>query len=213
MTISASGVKLQNMFVTNFNNVNDPITGAGKAITINGTGLTGIELNGVRTERNGTSLNNNSGGNGAIGVTGTNNTVTIKNGSSSCNEPSGLYGGGLSVTGTGNTVNIDNMNFNKNSKTGLNGGAISVTSASTVNITNSRFEGNQAVNGGAIFVSDLGVVNVSNTLFKGNIATQTSSIANGGAIAVGRRGTLTVTNSTFDSLVLYDSIVSQIFWV
>lgn len=97
--ITASNVKLINIGVVKFNNAT---SGEGKAIDIAGN-ISGVVLNGVRTEMNGTSSAGNSGGEAAI-VIRNGADATIKNGSSSCNLSIGDYGGGINVIGAGSVL-------------------------------------------------------------------------------------------------------------
>ena len=91
------------------------------------------------------------------------------------------------------------MNLNSNAKDGLYGGALYIDGASTVNVTNTKFDGNRAINGGAAYVASGGVLTISGSTFSNNSANQVSSISYGGAIMVGRSGTLNVSSTSFIS--------------
>lgn len=189
--ISASNVTLKNFYVTKYNySVGG---GRGKAITVMGATVTGVELDGMLLDNNGSS-----GGNGAFMVSG-GAKATIKNGADSCNLPTGLFGGGIDVDGVGSEIIVHNQYISKNARGGGNGGAINITRGAKATVSNTVFDDNTAINGGAIFVN--GTLIVTNSIFKNNVAHQTSSTAEGGAIAIGRRSTVTISNTQFISNV------------
>ncbi|MFY7884924.1 MAG: beta strand repeat-containing protein, partial [Dolichospermum sp.] len=189
--ISASNVTLKNFHVTEYNYSLGG--GRGKAITVLGSTTTGVVLDGMLIQNNGSS-----GGNGAFMVSG-GAKATIKNGADSCNLPTGSFGGGIDVDGIGSEIIVHNQYISKNARGIGNGGAINITNGAKAVVSNTVFDGNSAINGGAIYVN--GTLEVTNSIFKNNIANQTSSTANGGAIAVARGSTATISNSEFISNV------------
>ncbi|MGA1265304.1 MAG: hypothetical protein ACO331_15600 [Prochlorothrix sp.] len=139
-----------------------------KALTFDGTGVTGLTLSGqdrtriLRSTKNLTLKN----------LTLTRGKVATRNTSLSCE------GGAVLVTF--GTLTVNNVTFTANS--GVRGGAICGNYQGRVNITNSRFLNNQSQQGGAIFTNATDLT-VSGSTFQGNRSRANSSFLGiGGAI-------------------------------
>ncbi|MGL5831139.1 MAG: choice-of-anchor Q domain-containing protein [Candidatus Altimarinota bacterium] len=110
-------------------------------------------------------------------------------------ENTGSFGGGINIESTATPINISNTDFTNN--TGEFGGAIHGF-GNTLEITNSIFQGNQAITAGAIY-SNFDFANISDSNFILNTASNS-----GGAILLdfpffsGVLKTLTLVNVNFD---------------
>lgn len=159
----------------------------GKALTFDGTGVTGLTLSGqdrtriLRSTKNLTLKN----------LTLTRGKVATQNTSFSCE------GGAVLVTF--GTLTVNNVTFNANNA--VRGGAICGNYQGRVNITNSRFTNNQANQGGAIFTNTTDLT-ISGSTFQNNRTRAAGNFVGiGGAIYTFRSLTPTqpirISNSRF----------------
>lgn len=181
-TITANNVKISKLTVTRFALATDGI-----ALAI--TSGTNIELNRVLIY-----ANVGSAGQGAVFISGTTTSVTIKNSGSPCNRVAAAnYGGGYKIDGS--TVLFDNCSINNNIVSAIQGGGILIIgNTANVTINNTTFDDNEAAAGGAICIQN-GTVNINNCCFNGN--TTNAGAGNnlgGGAILVQASTNGTTTN-------------------
>lgn len=186
--INANDVKISKLTITRYALATDGI-----AISI--TGGTGIEFNRVLIY-----ANVGSAGQGAVLISGTSTSVTIRNSGSPCNRVSSAnYGGGYKIVGS--TVLFDNCSINNNVVSSFNGGGIRIEGA-TANVTINRctFDDNSSQAGGGICIVG-GTLNVNNSCFNGNVAEGNSNIDGGGAIFIqpGTTTNVNISNCSFSN--------------
>lgn len=136
-----------------------------------------------------------------------NSSLTVTQSSLHDNVAAGSAGlGGAIATQVSNTIALGIVDSQLlNNRAAVGGGAI--YSATNLNISNSKFVGNQVIaadngtaRGGAIFNDDNTTLVITSSTFSQNVA-QTSGAtgqANGGAISSDNGSTLTIDSSTFD---------------
>lgn len=186
------------------------VNGNGNTITAGGTAgsSTNFIINNVpdaNTQINNTNFaNGNITGNG--GAVQNSATMAVQGTSDNYskfenNTAEGL-GGAMANTGAG-VVSVKYTEFKSNHSTGVGagkgwGGAIynnSTASGTSLNVSNSRFEGNDARNAGGAIANLQGDVIISDTVFTNNSVLENNS--QGGAIV--NAATMTITGSTFES--------------
>jgi len=166
---------------------------------VNDAGL--VNFGATMTLKNVTVTANQGGGIANLGI------MTLKNSEISGNT-TGVSGSGLGLAGgifnfaTLNVTNSDVSNNLTQGGTAVGGGILS-TFNTTLNVSNSTFQGNQAVGnsggafGAAIHTDSGAVVTIKNTTFSGNVSRDPIGFGQGAAIDINGGSSVTVTNSLF----------------
>jgi parallel beta-helix repeat protein len=136
---------------------------------------------------------------GAIGVSGSGNSLTLQNCVLSGNTAV-TGGGAVALYGSSETLQVYGSTFSGNQATGPSsyGGAINSSGATTITISGSTFTGNSISNvGGAIASNGATSFSVSNSTFTGNSAGNVKSSGVGSGGAIGGFSPLSLDEDTF----------------
>ncbi len=198
--VYAGTLTLENVSIKNMTR---GATGSGAAINVQG-GATATVTNGTfsgNTAQSGGALynagtltltdvtvtGNSAGGNGGAVFVGSDDTLTVVDGSFEGNEAAGSTGGGAIYAAAGSSVTVTGTAFEENKVTGSGGGG-AINTRGTLTMTNAAFTENQSVNksGGALYIyKSAAKVIATGCTFTGNVANNSGGAAYSDAIPDG----------------------------